>query len=159
MSLPFLNYLKNEVKTEIKIKIFKEEFKQEDLHQFSEKDLKKAIWTEDNEFTLNHYFYDVVSTKTINGQKVYYCFQDKKETKITKIETKIQDFFANPVLKQAKVKPYYSITVKINKIAKEADKSLLFFSKNHFSKSQFQSYQLSIKNSEFIEKLVIPPEV
>ena len=158
MSLPFLNYLKNEVKTEIKLKIFKQEFKQEDLHAFSEKDLKKANWSEEKEFTLNNYSYDVVSIKTTNGKKVYYCFQDKKETKIAKIETKIQDFFADSVFKKANIKSNYKNLVKINNVSRENELSSLTLLKTYIFKSQFNSYHLSIKNSGFIDKIVIPPE-
>ena len=53
MSLPFVHYLKNEVKNEIKIKIFKEEFNQEDLHQFPANDLEKANRIDQNELILD----------------------------------------------------------------------------------------------------------
>jgi hypothetical protein len=159
MSLSFVHYLKNEVKTEMKMKILKEEFDKEDLQKFSSNDLKKANWTDENEFVLNGKMYDLVKTKFIKGQKIYYCFQDKKETKIANIETKIHDFFGNSVFKQTEVKPNVPVYVKINNISKETINSILILCKSHFLKSQFQSYQLSVKNSDFIKKLVIPPEV
>lgn len=159
MSLSFVRHLKNEVKKEVKMKIFRHKFNQNELDQFSETDLKKAKWKDEKEFSLKGDLYDVVKTKLKNGQKIYYCFHDKKETKIADLENKIQDFFSNKLLKKTEVKSYFTISIKINNVSGKVENSFSHLSKKHFLKTQFQSYQLSIKSSDFIDKVLIPPEV
>lgn len=159
MTLPFVHYLKNEVKKEVHYKIIKNEINQEDLQQFSQKDLEKAAWKDEREFSLQGKMYDLVKTEIINGKKMYYCFQDKKETKIVNLETKIQDFFSNSVYRHAQVKTFYTNSVKTNPVSKVQNISFFHLQKNNSLKSQFKSYHSSIKTSGFIEKLLIPPEV
>ncbi|WP_068944765.1 hypothetical protein [Chryseobacterium timonianum] len=46
---------------------------------FTEEDLTKAEWKEDQEFVLNGFSYDVVHVNRINGKKIYFCYLDKKD--------------------------------------------------------------------------------
>ncbi|SDJ54923.1 hypothetical protein [Chryseobacterium jejuense] len=46
---------------------------------FTEDDLVKAEWKEDKEFVLNGYSYDVVQVSRINGEKLFFCYLDKKD--------------------------------------------------------------------------------
>ena len=159
MSLPFVHYLKNEVKKEIKIKILRHKLNENELQQFFVNDLKNVDWTDDNEFTLNGKMYDLVKTKMINGQIIYYCLQDDKETKIANLENRIQDFFTHSVLKKTEAKPYFTVSAKINNVSGNVENSFSHLSKKHFLKSQFHTYRLSLKSSDFIDELIIPPEV
>ena len=159
MSLPFVHYLKNEVKKEIKIKIFRQKFSQNELHQFSENDLTKAQWTEESEFILNDDLYDVVKIKLENGQKIYYCFQDKKETKIADLENKIHDLFSDSMIKKTQAKSFTTVSVKINNVSPKVDNSFSHLSKEHLLKSQLRNHFASFVSSDFIAELIIPPEV
>lgn len=159
MSLPFLHHLKKEIKKEIKFQLFRQNLDTADLVKFKEKDLQNANWIEDEEFILNHYFYDLVSMKTIMGQKIYYCFKDKKETKIAKIETKIHDLFVGSTFSKPQVKPNSTKIFKINPVSKKAKYPFWVLEKKHFLLSHFQYYLYSSKISDFIDKLKIPPEI
>ncbi|OCA79365.1 hypothetical protein BBH99_06215 [Chryseobacterium contaminans] len=46
---------------------------------FTEEDLTKAEWKEDKEFVLDGFSYDVVQVTTINGEKLFFCYLDKKD--------------------------------------------------------------------------------
>ena len=159
MSLPFVHYLKMEIKKEIKIQILKRNFNEDGLHQFSVSNLKKAKWKEDKEFVLNGFYYDIVFMKIIKGEKIYYCFQDKKETKIAKIESKIRDFFEISKFNKPEAKPYFAKTFKANPVSKKISQSFSLLEKKQFLKTNFKSYKNSTKVSDFIDKPAIPPEV
>ncbi|WP_417431891.1 hypothetical protein [Halpernia sp.] len=159
MSLPFLHHLKKEIKKEIKFQIFRQNLDMADLVKFNEKDLKNAHWKEDEEFILNHLFYDVVSIKTKNGEKIYYCFKDKKETKIVQIETEIRNFIVGSKFNTPEAKPYFAKIFKVNPVSKKIPQTFSLLEENQFLKSNYQYYHNSIKVSDFIDKFTIPPEV
>lgn len=156
--LPFLHHLKKEIKKEIRTQVFRQNLDSNEMVKFKNRDLKKARWKEDEEFVLKGYYYDVISVKIINGEKIYYCFKDKKETNIAKIETKIKAIFSIK-FRRPEIKSSFAKTYKLNLISKKNSDFLLDFKGIFFANSNSQHYQFSIKFSDFIEKPSIPPEV
>lgn len=158
VSMPFLHHLKKEIKKEVKIQIRRQNLDSKDIVKFNAKDLENANWVEDKEFILNGFYYDLVAIKIINGEKIHYCFKDKKETKIANLESKIQDIFSVNVSKP-EIKPLFVKTFKINTVSRKNSVFFTTLESQSFLKPNFQSYRFLIKFSDFIEKPTIPPEV
>ncbi|SEG27623.1 hypothetical protein SAMN05421847_1865 [Halpernia humi] len=158
MTLPFLRHLKNEVKKEVRTQIFLQNLDSKEIVKFNAKDLKQATWIEDKEFIFEGYYYDLVSIKIINGEKIHYCFKDKKETKIANIESKIRDIFSVKFSKP-EIKPYFVKIFKLNPVFKNNSDFFVKIEGQSFLKTNVHFYQFSIKFSDFIEKPSIPPEV
>lgn len=159
ISLPFVHYLKNEIKKEVKIIILQNKLSHTDLVQFSEKDLKNASFIDKNEFLLKGEMFDIVTSKVIKGRKIYYCFLDKKETKIAVLETKIHNFFSISNLKQIKGKTYVLNSPKTGKFSENIKIFAISYYQDLEKRSQYRSYNFYRKSSDYVKKAVIPPEV
>ena len=159
MSLPFFNHLKNEAKKEMKINIYRHKFSDGDLIQFSEKDLEKAQWIDSKEFILNENLYDVVKTKVINGQKCYYCFLDKKESKIVNITSKIQQVLVELQLNQAPGKLRTAYAIHYNLRSCKTDLSTEICLNFEQSTLEIPNFEWNFNSSDYIDKIKIPPQV
>lgn len=159
MSLPFFNHIKNEAKKEMRIMIYQHQFSDSDLIQFSQKDLEKAQWIDSKEFVLNENLYDVVKIKIINGQKYHYCFLDKKESKIVKIETQIQNVLVELQFNQAPGILRSAHAIKYNLRSCKTNVYIEIFLYFQQSASQIPNFEWILNSSEYIDEIKIPPQV
>lgn len=93
MTLPFFHHLRNEIKKEMKIKIFRHKFEENDLIQFSAKDLQEAKWINAEEMIHNDTMYDLVKIKISGNRKIYFFLEDHGEAKVKKYQTEIASIF------------------------------------------------------------------
>lgn len=98
LSFSWLYYQKLMIRDEVKDQIVSGISKKNlVLLKFSEKDKKKLDWERNSkEFKYQDEFYDIVDKKVENDTTFYWCWQDNKETAITKkINSLLADALGN----------------------------------------------------------------
>lgn len=155
MSIPIYNHLKNE----IKINIYKHNYNDDELVQFSDTDLRDVHWIDTKEFVLKNVFYDVAKIEIIEGHKVYFCLNDERETQIAKIDSNIQNLFVNNHYDKILGKIRKIKQLKLNVITCKSENLEVLFSNLDQNTLAPLSRQTAIKISEFITKMKIPPQI
>ncbi len=117
-------------------KICKELIKQDNyksnLVVFTEKEIENAIWEHSKEFFLNESKYDVVSTETVNGIKLYHCIDDKKEVEL-----------------KHKIAEQQSNKLKFDDLLKKMNLSFIHPSKHRQSHSQSFINHIELSNNKY----------
>lgn len=81
----YLKHEKRMLKREIKHRIIEGIDRSELVElSFTPQEEKQLIWKHSKEFEFKGEMYDVVETEVINGQTVYWCWWDNKETTLNK---------------------------------------------------------------------------
>lgn len=79
MMYSVVSHVKKELYEKTQCRIARSNFRKSETICFTEKDLKDAEWKEENEFTLDRSSYDIIEISTVNGEKYFFCYIDKRD--------------------------------------------------------------------------------
>ncbi|SIP96316.1 hypothetical protein SAMN05880574_10325 [Chryseobacterium sp. RU37D] len=157
MTHSVISFIKSEVYKNTQYHISKHEFDKSKTICFFEKDLVKAEWREEKEFTLNGFSYDVINTNFIDGTKYFYCYQDKKDIIINSI-LKFSGLFVN---KKVYAWRHFDLPIHGKKIIKTSNSFIFLINKeiqflNLFLLKLTSEYLKRLENP-FCQSIIIPP--
>lgn len=90
----YFSYLAGRIKIHAQVEAMMNKLQPNQLIAIADSSIKQNDWDEkDKEFSYKSEMYDVVKIDTINGQKVFYCLNDTKETTL-------ENTFAEQIEKQ-----------------------------------------------------------
>ncbi|GAA4149690.1 hypothetical protein GCM10022217_01950 [Chryseobacterium ginsenosidimutans] len=155
---PVVSYIKSEVYEKTQYHILKHTFNTSETICFSEKDLMKAEWKEEKEFTLNGFSYDVIDINFINGTKYFYCYLDKKDIVLNSI-LKFSGFF---VTKKVYAWRHFEVPLQREKLMKTSN-SFAFLSCEELWSFNFylklkSEYLQRLENTSCLSIIIPPPE-
>lgn len=156
---PFISYIKIEVYEKTQYNISKNKFDKSQSICFSEKDLTKAEWKEEKEFTLNGFSYDIISINVINGTKYFYCYLDKKDLVLNSI-LKFSGFFTS---KKVHTWRHFELPMHGRKLIKTSNSFAIFdyrefnFNDSIYLKSK-SDYSKRTENTYDLSIIIPPPE-
>ncbi|WP_123906849.1 MULTISPECIES: hypothetical protein [unclassified Chryseobacterium] len=158
MIRPVISSIKKEIYERTQYHILNHKFDESETVYFSEKDLLKAEWKEEKEFTLNGFSYDIIKVDHKNGEKYYHCYFDKKDIVIHSI-LKFSGFF---VTKKIYAWRYFNSPFQHKKIIKTSSFFTFFEAENlHLFTFYFRStsdYLKRLENTYYLSVIIPPPE-
>ncbi|PKF74561.1 hypothetical protein CW752_08655 [Chryseobacterium sp. PMSZPI] len=155
-----ISHVKQELYESTQYNIEKHGFKNSETICFAEKDLEKAEWREEKEFSLNGFSYDIIKVSIINGKKFFFCYIDKKDI----IINSLLDFSKKFTTKKMNIRRQIDLPLHEKSLFKTSGFLAIFEQKefNFFRNSYSQiilNYDHQLENTHYLSIIIPPPEM